>query len=556
MIKMHFSLKILLAVWFCWFLYSCNSPAEKTDVVRDLTHINEKVADHIRADAGALSGKGLIFTDSKGDSTVIARPEDVKYCYQEKNYAPVWSDTGKFLPVADSLLMAIQNSADIGLDPNWYHYQVLSSIVQQLKADSLARYDALKWSTADMLLTDAFSHLMNHLHYGVLPPDSISIKKDSAFTDTTVYKLLTKTIRNNDILAAFDSLQPHFSQYSLLCKALVSYKKENADRRWQSLPLKYTDTALFQQSLAGRLLEGGYIDSAGLKEKSVIADAIKSFQRSHALYPDGVAGTRTIEALNLSKEYRIRQIAVNLERWRHLADSMPKVYVWVNIPSYLLTVWNNDTAILKSRVITGKPGHETPLLNSSITNFQLYPYWRVPMSIIANEMLPAIKRDTAYLRKHNLEVVDRHNNIVPNYDLHWNKYNKNYFPYVIRQMTGLDNSLGIIKFNFKNKYSVYLHDTNLRNLFNLTHRDLSHGCVRVQQWDSLARFLIRDDTLRHTPDSVRTWLDLQEQKWVALKTRVPVYIRYFTCEVNSQGKLIFFDDIYGYDSVMMRKMYY
>lgn len=545
--------KLLWVVLICCLYTACHSGGEKKDVVREVTLLNGKISGHLQSDIANI--KTRVFRGADDDSTRIANPEAVQHFYNTEKFSPVWSDTGRLFPQADSMLAAIANSDDNALDPEWYHYRALRYVLHQLKTDSVARYDAIKWAQADLLLTDAFIGMASQLHYGILPPDSISLQKDSVFSDSAVGQLLINALKHRHIITTLDSLRPGAPQYDLLSKALVRYKKENINRHWDTLPVDVKDSTLFHQLLIRRLLAGGQLDSSGLENRNGIKDAVKSFQRSHDLYPDGVAGKRTIEALNLSKAYLIKQIAVNMERWRHVGNGLPEEYIWVNIPSFTLTVWNQDTAVLRSKVIAGKPGHETPLLNSSITNFQLYPYWRVPMSIIANEMLPAIRRDTGYLRKHNLEIVDRHNYVVDASKLNWSKYNKHYFPYVIRQMTGLDNSLGIIKFNFKNKYSVYLHDTNLRNLFNLTHRDLSHGCIRVQQWDSLAMFLIRNDTLRHTRDSVQSWLQTQTQKWVSLKARVPVYIRYFTCEVNKQGKLIFYKDIYGYDSIMMRKIY-
>lgn len=552
----YFFQKIVFAAAVCGACTACHSGSKQADIVKDAGRLNEKIADHIREKTWPGGEQGPSPAGQAKYPAALARPEIVTYFYQKESFSPVWSDTGRFLPVADSMLTAIRYSDTEGLDPERYHYGTLQAIRRQLSTDSIAKYDAVKWATADVLLTDAFVNMANHLYYGLLPPDSISLKKDSSFRDTVAYALLAGTLKRNAVRQVFDSLQPRIPQYRLLCRALKDYTKRYAGRQWGTLPLRYSDTLQFNRLLEERLLAGGWIDSSGLEERTNVVQAIKDFQRSHALYPDGVAGARTIRALNVPKAYRLRQIALNLERWRHFADSLPSRYVWVNIPSFTLTVWNNDTAILKSRVITGKPDHATPLLNSAITNFQLYPYWRVPRSIIAREMLPAIRKDTGYLRKHNLEVVDRHNNVVPPESLRWDKYSEDYFPYVIRQMTGLDNSLGIIKFNFKNKYSVYLHDTNLRSLFNLSYRDLSHGCVRVQRWDSLARFLIRDDTLRHTPDSVKAWLSLQQQKWVSLKTRTPLYIRYFTCEGDSKGDLVFYEDVYGYDSLMMQKLYY
>jgi murein L,D-transpeptidase YcbB/YkuD len=152
-------------------------------------------------------------------------------------------------------------------------------------------------------------------------------------------------------------------------------------------------------------------------------------------------------------------------------------------------------------------------------------------------------------------VIDRDGNAVDPYSIDWTKLHKGHFPYVLRQMDGVDNSLGIMKFNFINKYSVYLHDTNNRGLFRNTYRALSHGCVRVQQWDSLAMYLIKDDSLRYTRDSVRLWLALQQKKQVNFSRRLPIYIRYFSAAVQD-GQLLFYEDIYGEDKRLRKKIGY
>lgn len=553
--KSRFSRSLVTPAILAVVLLSCQPGPPKTDVAANVEDLNERVGKDLNAYVTYFTEHtGKVKVDGL-DSVRITHGQAVRLFYQGRNFRAAWSDTGRLSAQADTMLNRILGSVDDGLDPTWYHGSVLDSLTRQITADPSSKKDAVKWSLTDLLLTDAFMRLAGNLRFGLLPPDSISQKKDSVFSDSTLVALLRHGLEQKRLGKMVDSLRPQFPEYRNLSLAMHRYRKNVGNRHWDTLPKQYTDTAVFEQMLGQRLLAGGILDSTGLRSPGKITAALKAFQRSHALYPDGVPGPRTISALNQSSAYRLRQIGVNLERWRHRVDSMPTEYVWVNIPSYTLKFWSDDTLAIRSRVIVGKPDHQTPLLNSRITNFQLYPYWRVPISIIAGEMLPAIRRDTGYLRSHNLEVVDRHNNVVDPSKLKWQKYNRNYFPYVIRQMTGLDNSLGIIKFNFANKYSVYLHDTNLRNLFNLTNRDLSHGCIRVQEWQALAKYLIRNDTLRHLPDSVGVWFQRQEQKLVSLKTRVPVYIRYFTCGADSQGNLTFYNDIYGYDTLMMHRMY-
>ncbi|HEX5555772.1 MAG TPA: L,D-transpeptidase family protein [Chitinophagaceae bacterium] len=553
--KSLFVRHMVLPAALCWLLVSCHSGPPKTDVAKNVQSLNERVEKDIGTYVSFFESHKGKMPGEQGDTIEIHQYSAVGLFYANRHNRAAWSDTGRLLPQADSLLDIISGSEDDGLNPAWYHGPSLRTLTRQVKTDSTARRDAIKWSTVDILLTDAFMRLAGDLHYGLLPPDSISLQKGTAYSDSTVIGMLTGAIRHGNVRKTVDSLRPQGRQYRWLSRGMDAYRRKYAGRSWDTLPVKYSDTPVFRRQLAQRLVEGGALDSSAVHSAAAVTGALKAFQRSHGLYPDGVAGTRTVAALNLSKSYRLRQIAVNLERWRHVGDSLPQEYVWINIPSYRMEVWDHDSVVITSKVIVGKPGHETPLLNSRLTNYQLYPYWRVPISIIAKEMLPAIRRDTGYLRKHNLEVVDRHNNIVDPSRLQWNKYNRHYFPYVMRQMTGLDNSLGIIKFNFRNKYSVYLHDTNLRNLFNMAQRDISHGCVRVQRWDTLAMYLIRGDTLRHMRDSVLWWLATQQQKWVPLRTRVPVYTRYFTCAADSTGKITFYPDVYGYDTVMMHKMF-
>jgi murein L,D-transpeptidase YcbB/YkuD len=167
-------------------------------------------------------------------------------------------------------------------------------------------------------------------------------------------------------------------------------------------------------------------------------------------------------------------------------------------------------------------------------------------------MLPKIQRSTTYLTAQNLVVVNDRDSILDPTKLPWHKYHKNYFPYRIRQLEGNDNSLGVIKFNFFNKYSVYLHDTNERDLFANAKRDLSHGCVRVQDWKKLAGYLIRNDSTRYPIDTIKAWIARSAKHTVYFKDHIPLYLRYYTCD-GKDGRLIFYDDIYGEDKYLLTK---
>ncbi len=352
-----------------------------------------------------------------------------------------------------------------------------------------------------------------------------------------------------------NSLEPAHAGYLALKNSLRSFRGKYAGLRWDTIPENYTDTLAFKQLLLNRLVQGAFLDTTGRAgDTSLLKTGIKAFQREFNLYPDGVAGKKTRQMLNRSLQDWEVQVALNLDRWRKLPDTLPLRYIMVNVPAFELQVMDSGAVALQSRVIVGKPNTRTPLLNSRMNNFVMFPYWRVPYSIVFKEMLPAIRRNVNYLAEKNLEVIDRDGNAVSPDSIDWSKLHRGHFPYVLRQMDGEDNSLGIMKFNFMNKYSVYLHDTNARGLFSNAYRALSHGCVRVQQWDSLAMYLIKGDTQqRNLRDSVRLWLARQEKKQVTFTRRVPIYIRYFTAAADGQ-RLLFYEDIYGEDKSLRKQI--
>jgi murein L,D-transpeptidase YcbB/YkuD len=303
------------------------------------------------------------------------------------------------------------------------------------------------------------------------------------------------------------------------------------------------------------LLEEQLLDSGNTSpDTATLAAAIRKYQTSKKLKATGKPNENTVYSLNTTDEMRFKYIAINLDRYKHLPDTMPTTYVWVNLPSYMLTVWDSGFVELQSRVIVGSPKTSTPLLRSNITNFITYPQWTVPYSIIFKEMLPQIQKNINYLAKQNLMVVDKNDSIIDPSLIEWSKLSKTNFPYLIKQRRGDDNSLGVIKFNFANKYSVYLHDTNARWLFTKSQRALSHGCVRVKEWEQLAKFLVRNTPEKYPPDTLQAWIQRQEKHIVSGFPRVPVYIRYFTCE-GKDGKLSFFEDIYRLDRILAEKYF-
>ena len=186
----------------------------------------------------------------------------------------------------------------------------------------------------------------------------------------------------------------------------------------------------------------------------------------------------------------------------------------------------------------------------------IYPYWSVPFKIAWKEILPMVQRDTNYLHKKNFEVIDGKGNVVTNVGkLNWKKFNEHYLPIRFRQRIGNENSLGICKFNFNNKYGVYLHDTNSKRYFKTFYRYQSHGCMRLEKFVELSRFLIREDTLKIPYDTLNAYFARPIQQQINLRKPLQLYVRYYTAYVDDENKLQKFIDIYHNNEAMMKMVY-
>lgn len=217
--------------------------------------------------------------------------------------------------------------------------------------------------------------------------------------------------------------------------------------------------------------------------------------------------------------------------------------VLLNIPSANIYIYISDTIALYSKVIVGKPATPTPTLSSRITEVIVYPYWHVPFKIATKEILPLIKRNIGYLADNDMQVLDKNGKVLNPAKINWQSLSTSYFPYVLRQSTGCDNALGVLKFNFYSPYSVYLHDTPDKGLFYLNKRYFSHGCMRVEKPVEFSQILLKEkasdiDTL------IRQCLKEQKPKTIRLTESLPLVVLYSTAWYTAQGEIRFYDDIY------------
>lgn len=495
------------------------------------------------------------------DSTLISFSPVVNYFYTENDFAPVWSSTEKWKPYADSLMNYISQSERDGLFPENYQYSALESIRQALQADSLKRKDVHTWARADIMLTDAFFHILQDLKQGRLQHDSIAWKNDTKKQQDFFAASLKKLQAGDLISTIINEAQPGLKDYQLLKKNIPSFLDSMDRKNYTYISYPGKDSLSLLKNFLKRLEESGYNIPVAKPDSTMLSDVIIKYQKARGLKQTGKISAGLAAVLNNTDKEKFKRIAITLDRYKQLPAKLPEKYIWVNLPSYNLKVWDNDTLAMESKVIVGKPGTPTPVINSEISDIIVYPTWTVPSSIIMKEILPGLKKNPGYLARKGLGLYTYDGDPVNPYGVNWAKYSKG-IPYLVRQGSGDNNALGVIKFNFKNPYAVYLHDTNQRYLFKNKERSLSHGCVRVQDWEKLAFYIVRNDSLHSTQpdslklntDSITTWISRKERHTVEIKKKLPVFIRYFGCE-GDKGSIKFYDDIYGEDKKLRDKYF-
>lgn len=551
----------LIAALLCFLVtISCNTKTKRGDTIANSPEeLSQKTIELIQELINHVGSTGKL-----GDSAIrLNQPITSKLLYEKTSFASIWSKQGQWLPVGDSLFRFIKTSQLFGLFPEDYHLKQLNSIREKIEADSLGigdRKDAKLWSLSDIMLTDAFVQIIKDIKLGRLPNDSLSQRKDSTLS-AEFYQQQIIAMQQSGLATVITSLEPKQKGYHQL-KAGIKNFLDNADyKQYTRVPYPVKDKRMFERALQKRLYEAGFIafDSTA-SDSTQLADAIKLYQKKKGITVDGRAGEATIRMLNVSDREKFIRIAISMDKYKMLPEKMPSRYIWVNASSNYLELVEGAEIKMTSKVICGKPKTRTPLLTSDITSLITYPQWVPPPSIVSKEILPAVKRNPGYLAKKGFSLVDSKGNEVDPYTVDWSRYTKG-IPYRVVQGSGDDNALGIMKFVFSNKYSVYLHDTNQRYLFGNSMRSLSHGCVRVQDWEKLAYYILRNDSLLNAKngnytkaDSVKTWLQRKEKRNIVVRNKIPVYIRYLTCE-GQNGKIIFFDDIYAEDKFIREKYF-
>ncbi len=278
--------------------------------------------------------------------------------------------------------------------------------------------------------------------------------------------------------------------------------------------------------------------SGDLIGNDTLETAIKNFQSRFGYNPTGKLSDTLLKEMNVPVARRLQQILINMDRMRWLATEPRGNLIIVNIPEFMLHIYEDTNKVFDIEVVVGKESHNTMMFNGDLNQVVFSPYWNVPSSIVRNEILPAIDRNPGYLASQNMEITGDDEEGLP----------------VIRQRPGGKNALGKVKFLFPNSFNIYFHDTPAKSLFSKDKRAFSHGCIRLKEPEKLANYVLRNQP-EWTPEKIREAMDSGEEKFVKVKKPIPVVVTYYTAWVDERGQLNFREDIYGHDSRLMEKMF-
>ena len=478
-----------------------------------------------------------------------------KNFYRERGFKLGWFKNHEIVPQAEKMLQVLNKADEEGLDPK--DYQIIN-FEEKLKELKDAKKDTAKVKELekeiDLGLSATYFNWASDYYRGlVIPKKNPNVEWDVKRNKIKLHKALMTVLGERESKYPYADFSPLHPQYANLKKALARYRAIQAKGGWPTIPastkIKPGESSpavpLLRQRLADYLEPADTANANNTVFDATLSAALKKFQEANGLKPDGGIGPSTIAKLNVPIQNQIRQIIINMERWRWIPKSFETDYIIVNIPEYKLRVIEKSQQVMDMKVIVGKVMHETPIFSDKMEYVVLSPYWNIPPNILRDEIAPKAMADPGWLDRMDMEVVTGKGTPVSPSAVDWSMAGENGFKYVVRKRPGPKNDLGDVKFIFPNENNVYLHDTPHDELFSQAKRGFSHGCVRVEKPLDLATYLLRNSG--YDRSRIMQQISTRKEKFVPLKQKLPVYLVYFTAAADDKGRVSFYDDIYGYD---------
>jgi murein L,D-transpeptidase YcbB/YkuD len=410
---------------------------------------------------------------------------------------------------------------------------------------------------ATMLATAAFGQNSATAPLPVKPATAAPVGTNPAHVTPLKPAAAASTPESRSAAALALSQEPTFDEGTAqrIKEAALSYSDLAVRGGWPMIPAdaKFTPgvSGANDDLLRQRLLISGDLaaDKATGPFDDEVAEAVKRFQVRHGLASTGTVTPRTMAALNVPVQKRIKQLEASLERIENMNFAFGKRYVVVNLPAAFAEAVEDDKVARRYRVIVGKTEKPSPTLTAEITSVNLNPTWTVPSSIAKTEISAHMRKDPGYLARMHMEVLDSHDNPIDPHAVDWSGTHTPNF--TVRQQDGAWNALGAVKIDMPNPYSVYMHDTNQRNLFSDDYRFDSHGCSRVDNVRDLAAWLLSEEMPKWNRAAIDAAIATGQREDIALPKKVPVAWIYLTAWMTRDQTIQFRTDIYDQDEQLL-----
>ena len=481
---------------------------------------------------------------------VVHHSEQLEQLYAVRNHAPIWDEPR----LHAGLIRAIAEAERNGLTPSDYALEPILTF--RVRTD--VPMDAVD---LDILRTDALIRLAHDLRHGKVRANDPAAGRDLSrpLVGSSVVADLERVLAAEDLYAELQALLPTHYIYRGLLASLERYRGIESSEGWEPVPagptLRHGDRHPRVEPLRRRLRLLGDLPAtapgSGDLYDGPLEAAVRSFQRRHALNPDGIAGPATQRELDVPLSRRLDQVRINLERARWITPGLPSTFVAVNIAGAMAYMVRDDSVVWESRAIVGQTNTSTPIFEATMRTIELNPTWTVPPGIVG-EILANVRADANYLSRNDMRVLDSSGRPVSITAAEISRYTARTFPYVFRQEPGPANPLGDIKLLFPNSYNVYLHDTPSRSLFALEERTFSHGCIRLEDPIGLAESVLND--ARWTRATLTAEIAKRATRRISLSDPLPVLILYWTAATDETGELHFYRDVYGRDPAVLRAL--
>ena len=466
--------------------------------------------------------------------------------YNNRNFEPFWIGNNKRLK---SLSSSLSEAKFHGLPSSRYPLKELSQAIFEQEPSQKAKLE--------LMATEAFLLFAQDISGGILNPNKIDTNINVVPERKDTNTLLASLTESLNVNTFFQDLFPKTNEYNSLLNELRKLRELSLNRSWGdfvptdavlAVGMTHDNVPLLRK----RLSKMGYpiyeTNSRFFDEQLDVS--VKRFQEYHGLNPDGVFGKRSIEAINVPPKTRLMQVLVNLERMRWNNKDRGTEYILVNQPNFHAYFKSGNEKVWQSRVVIGLPSNQTAEFNDTMTHMVVNPTWHVPKSIAVDEYLPLIQSDPNFLTDNEMVLMVRGTDtIIDSRLINMQAFTPDNFPFLIKQIPSNINALGLVKFMFPNKFSIYMHDTPMKDLFFKDERTFSHGCIRLQEPFQFAYSLLRNQEIDPV-GKFQEVLEKEEETYINLSRKIPVYITYRTAFFDDFGQIHYRADIYGRDALV------